>query len=57
LIYRINKHSVPDKISETRKPLFKGLKDEVDVLAFSIVFPKTNNSKDKTGYIQQIIEN
>jgi hypothetical protein len=57
LIYRINKHSVPDKISATRKPLFKDIKEKVDVLAFSIVFPKTKNSKDKTSYIQQIIEN
>ena len=57
LIYRINKHSIPGKTSQTRQPLFKDLKDKVDVLAFSIVFPKTKNLRDQRGYIQQLIEN
>lgn len=56
LVYRINKNSVPDKPSISRQPLFKDLKDKVDVLAFSIIFPKTKNSSDRIGYIQQIIE-
>ena len=56
LIYRINKNSEPEKKSTTRKALFENLKDKVDVLAFSIVFPKTKNTVDKRNYIQQIIE-
>jgi len=56
LIYRINKDSEAAKGSSTRKALFKGLKEKVDVLAFSIVFPKTKNQSDVRNYIQQIIE-
>jgi hypothetical protein len=56
LIYRINKDSEAAKGSMTRKSLFKGLKEKVDVLAFSIVFPKTKNKSDVRNYIQQIIE-
>jgi hypothetical protein len=57
LVYRINKNSAPDKLSQSRQPLFKNINDKVDVLAFSVIFPKTNNSKDRIGYIQQVIEN
>ena len=56
LIYRINKYSEPATGSATRKALFKDLKEKVDVLAFSIVFPKTKNKSDVRNYIQQIIE-
>ena len=56
LIYRINKDSEPSTPSNTRKALFEGINDPVDVLAFSIVFPATNNKNDRRNYIQQIIE-
>jgi hypothetical protein len=56
LIYRINKDSEPLTPSNTRKALFEGINYPVDVLAFSIVFPATNNKNDRRNYIQQIIE-
>jgi hypothetical protein len=55
LIYRIWKGSTPHRNLSTREALFAGFSEDKksDVLAFSIIFPRTYNEKMQNSFIQQ----